>query len=1088
MAGITVDEVRAYGTAANTSYASRWWATTISNKTSGQIWILSGLITTLTATGTNTVSSSTDMINWSIYNATFTPRSAAVSGLDANGTFYIGTGLDILGQSMSDFWWSRDAMNWSIACSPCKFTRRHLAKLLITTSLAVNADVLILLGGTASNFFSTDVFISSDSAFHWSLVTQSASFPSRLFGVMDVTTSNTLMVSLGSGANQVYYEDLWLSFDGSFTWNKCRTYLPMRRAYIGWTFDADEHLLIFGGNIKNDVWRSIIPFNDSVLLAQWCSGTSSRSPMIVPETPGLQCWPNTTHSCTNINETVIGPSLIKAEYTLAVGLLPVTPSFTTTTITDGGDYNNAIIKGFNQSSNLFIWSTYQSDYIQSSNVIDSWSSTADVNTVYSSTSWSPLIVTNRPTLNDVHYEQVASTYDYACARMHNGTVICWGSNVWYAAWPRCIGTVCMMYGNLCIEPTDCTNIHSVINRFYSTFNPPTTYEPYIDMCVTGAYACALSANADSERMIICWMGIYGTGSRIVRWNTTVSRVGKCGRRSGSVSVCPASMMNDSTPFDNEQFTAIRCQQFSVCGLTLNGSIICSSLPVRYDDVMEDMIIRPNEFPFVRIGQSDSNALCGVLANGRIRCNPSSKSRLGVIADTLLEATALSPQHHYRVGGGTGTMPCYGGSYSDRPGAISSLCSGPCSAGNVGADDQNHTFTKPQCRSACPAGNWCPQAATNPSPCLIGTFGLNTGLRQSIDCLQCTGNGQYCPPGSIAPLLCPRGAYCLTPDKYIPCKPGTFGDTFGLHDASCSGECDAGFVCTEYSVTAKQQPCPSGQYNNAKGQSVCRDCAPGTYAKLNVSGTTACTNCSAGEYSSVNGTSTCLECLPGHYASTSGQSVCQQCMAGTFAKDPAAQQCIDCPVGQYSPTNASSFCTPCSPGHYNDMTAQTFCQQCLAGTFANVTGMQTCMNCSAGQHSFNDGASICNPCPLGQFSDKSGQSSCTDCPPGTASENIISGDTRCLPCLVGSYTSTYGNHVCNLCAAGTYNLLNGSTECLPCSSIDGVECDGSIATVSEGYHGAVMISRNTTTGDIILTLTTQPCPTGYCRGTTRPHSM
>src|SRR6185437_1452994 len=114
-------------------------------------------------------------------------------------------------------------------------------------------------------------------------------------------------------------------------------------------------------------------------------------------------------------------------------------------------------------------------------------------------------------------------------------------------------------------------------------------------------------------------GIYGSGSRMVRWNDTVD--GRppagmsCFNRTDGITVCPAPMSKNSNAFVNDQFSALRCSQFSVCGLTVNGSVLCSSLPIGYERRSQNIIVARDDVPFISLSQSADNAVCGVLLNG-----------------------------------------------------------------------------------------------------------------------------------------------------------------------------------------------------------------------------------------------------------------------------------------------------------------------------------------------------------------------------------------------------------------------------------------------------------------------------------------
>jgi hypothetical protein len=235
--------------------------------------------------------------------------------------------------------------------------------------------------------------------------------------------------------------------------------------------------------------------------------------------------------------------------------------------------------------------------------------------------------------------------------------------------------------------------------------------------------------------------------------------------------------------------------------------------------------------------------------------------------------------------------CYFGSYSAHAGSTTALCSGPCDATYQGTHDviQFHTQTSPTCHKTCAIAAFCPIGSIDPIPCRAGTSNGLIGQGTSDSCISCVERGQYCPEGSSQPLMCPLGTYCPTSAKELACPAGTYGGQLGLYRRTCSGPCARGFLCTEFSVSDKQQPCPPGQYNNDTGRMNCSRCEQGTYAEQSVLGTAECRKCGLGQYVSVEGASQCLVCPPGPYANTTASARCTWCPAGTYAERPSVQR-------------------------------------------------------------------------------------------------------------------------------------------------------------------------------------------------------
>jgi hypothetical protein len=115
-------------------------------------------------------------------------------------------------------------------------------------------------------------------------------------------------------------------------------------------------------------------------------------------------------------------------------------------------------------------------------------------------------------------------------------------------------------------------------------------------------------------------------------------------------------------------------------------------------------------------------------------------------------------------------------------------------------------------------------------------------------LPCSDTYLYCPEGSAKPLdidlgyysiselagttttpgtdslrtaqvLCEPGYYCSSGIRFY-CPPGAFGETSGLHKASCSGLCPRAFFCPENSV--RPLPCSPGAYATG-GARDCTSC-------------------------------------------------------------------------------------------------------------------------------------------------------------------------------------------------------------------------------------------------------------------------
>ena len=171
--------------------------------------------------------------------------------------------------------------------------------------------------------------------------------------------------------------------------------------------------------------------------------------------------------------------------------------------------------------------------------------------------------------------------------------------------------------------------------------------------------------------------------------------------------------------------------------------------------------------------------------------------------------------------------------------------GPCTAGNycpAGAVREIPCPPGQYCQGAnrdspnanCSAGYFCLGSATTPTPSNNSTEGGNI----------CPA-GYYCPAGSSSPIPCSPGTYRATTgasqfSDCINCDAGSYCSAIG--SSAVTGTCNAGFYCPAGSTVANQNICGAGHrcpigsgsqvactdpdYQDQKGQSVCKTCAAG----------------------------------------------------------------------------------------------------------------------------------------------------------------------------------------------------------------------------------------------------------------------
>lgn len=193
---------------------------------------------------------------------------------------------------------------------------------------------------------------------------------------------------------------------------------------------------------------------------------------------------------------------------------------------------------------------------------------------------------------------------------------------------------------------------------------------------------------------------------------------------------------------------------------------------------------------------------------------------------------------------------------------------------------------------CPAGYYCP-AGTGPvwSQCPSGTYSALTGLYQESQCTACTG-GKYCDTAALTAVSgdCDAGYYCTEGSDTATPDTGYKGT---------AGACTRGSYCPQGSVTP--EPCPAGTFSNTShltAKSECTTCSYGHYCDS--AGLVEPTGpCDAGFYCLNGATSpnnidpvsdpTSGPCPAGHY-----------CVQGTSYP-------VECPCGSYQPTSGMATC-------------------------------------------------------------------------------------------------------------------------------------------------------------------------------------
>jgi hypothetical protein len=219
-------------------------------------------------------------------------------------------------------------------------------------------------------------------------------------------------------------------------------------------------------------------------------------------------------------------------------------------------------------------------------------------------------------------------------------------------------------------------------------------------------------------------------------------------------------------------------------------------------------------------------------------------------------------------------------------------------------------------------------------------------------------------------------------------------------------------CGAYAYYSTVETCPAGSYCPGKTSVVCNSSNQAT----------------------VHTTTFGLEsCAKGTYQNATGQSSCKDCGAGkkTGVSGTGATTCSDCDVGTYSSGTANTTCTPCAAGYHQDATGKSSCKPCNNGQYQDETGKTSCKNCADGTYTPKNPVTApfaaCISCASNEISN-SNHNGCDTC---QASDGQISHNNQCRVCPSGTKVNTAGNG-CEVCESGTYNE-SAKGSCDPCGS-------------------------------------------------------
>jgi hypothetical protein len=221
-------------------------------------------------------------------------------------------------------------------------------------------------------------------------------------------------------------------------------------------------------------------------------------------------------------------------------------------------------------------------------------------------------------------------------------------------------------------------------------------------------------------------------------------------------------------------------------------------------------------------------------------------------------------------------------------------------------------------------------------------------------------------------------------------------------------------------------CSRGQFSTGPAASTCLSCTSGTYTESRGATTAeSCVNCSKlqGECSEL--------CLPGEYIDVVS-GLCKDCPIGLIL-NKTGSVCMNCPQGEKYIN--STLCSHTCPSGMREVVIQSkfcagciICELCPAGTFSIANSSNTqCLFC--GKQTYSEaGSSTCHSCTPGQ-------GLCALCDPGFYPvKDKAMNFKECSKCEAGKYMPIYAGETCIQCdVAGTFSLA-GSTACSVCNTL------------------------------------------------------
>ena len=577
---------------------------------------------------------------------------------------------------------------------------------------------------------------------------------------------------------------------------------------------------------------------------------------------------------------------------------------------------------------------------------------------------------------------VGTGQSHSCAVLDNGSVACWGHN---------------MFGQLGDGTIGTGDPKPSLTGSFGAGRTAVSVTTGVD------HTCALLDNGS----VSCWGrnqgGQLGVGGTLTRSSPTLIAPFDSGRTAVEVS---AGRWHTCALLDNGQ---VSCWGKGDLGQMGHGSLVNSNVPltITHSGGISNAVS-------ISAGYEHT---CAALSNGSAMCWGSNNNGALGIGDAASNSQTYSVLVPSSLDSNRKVVDIVAG--SDRTCVLydnqSVACTGRGDSGQIGNNDTsnqvNFTYTIPLVipRSlAIDNGDQDGDGVADPLDA------YPEDIMRSVRCVVPMYGRYTCTPASLG--------------KYVPSEAAIYQTDAGIgHYVDLVGQ-------------GEQFPCPVGRYNpttSAIWPSECLDSDAGHF--VGSIGQGVQTPCETGTYQPSTRSQACLPSGLGHYVDQPGQSVQIPCSIGTFQNQTEQTECIPaewghyanetgqvnqtaCLVGSYNPNNGSVLSTDCVPadiGHFVNETGQHNQTVCTIGTLQNQTGQSSCLNASLGHYVLLTGQSTEIPCSVGTYNPLRG----------------ANNSSWCLPSTRGHFVNQTGQGAQTPCAPGTYNPMNGSSDSEDCVDAD-----------------------------------------------------